>query len=106
VRIHFEVFFNATPAEKTHSANVSLCYIAMRRLGGKILFGASTRGWVMSYQDILYEKQDKTVIITLNRPERLNAFTWVMGQEMRQALGESEQDPEWKLKVPGDMPEF
>lgn len=53
----------------------------------------------MSYEDILYEKQDKTAIITLNRPERLNAFTWLMGQEMRQALGEAEQDPEIRATI-------
>ena len=53
----------------------------------------------MSYVDILYENQDQTAILPLNRPERLNAFTWVMGQEMRQALGESEQDPDIRATI-------
>jgi len=37
----------------------------------------------MSYQDIIFEKSGQIGIITLNRPDRLNAFTWTMGNEMR-----------------------
>jgi enoyl-CoA hydratase/carnithine racemase len=57
----------------------------------------------MSYEDILYDKQDQTAIITLNQPERLNAVTWVMGQEMLQALELSIDVPG---EVPGNMPEL
>ena len=37
----------------------------------------------MSYKEIILEKTERIGIITLNRPERLNAFTWVMGHEIR-----------------------
>lgn len=41
----------------------------------------------MSYQDIIFEKSGQIGIITLNRPDRLNAFTWTMGNEnAREAL--------------------
>ncbi len=35
----------------------------------------------MSYQEILYEVDDRVATITLNRPESLNAFTSVMLSE-------------------------
>lgn len=53
----------------------------------------------MGYQDILFEKDKGTAIITLNRPEKLNAFTWVMGNEIREALLEVENDPELRVTI-------
>jgi len=53
----------------------------------------------MSYQDILFEKDGAIAIITLNRPEKLNAFTWVMGNEIREALMEVENDPELRVTI-------
>jgi enoyl-CoA hydratase/carnithine racemase len=47
-----------------------------------------------SYDDLVYEKQDGVVKITLNRPERLNAMTKSMYVELREALLESELDTE------------
>lgn len=40
----------------------------------------------MTYEQILYEVEDRVATITLNRPERLNAFTAKMLQEMVHAL--------------------
>ena len=53
----------------------------------------------MSYTDILFEKKDRTGIITLNRPEKLNAFTLTMGTEMREAIGEVESDPDMRATI-------
>ena len=40
----------------------------------------------MDFEQILYEKSDGVATITLNRPERMNAFTPVMIREWAQAL--------------------
>lgn len=53
----------------------------------------------MSYKEILFEPSERIGIITLNRPERLNAFTWTMGNEMRDALMEVENDPELRVSI-------
>ena len=45
------------------------------------------------YEQILYEVEDPIATITLNRPERLNAWTDRMGAEVRHAVGQAEQDP-------------
>jgi enoyl-CoA hydratase/carnithine racemase len=44
------------------------------------------------YQDIIYDVADPVAIITMNRPERLNAFTNRMLAEIRHALAAAEQD--------------
>ena len=46
----------------------------------------------MIYQDILYEMEDSILTITLNRPERLNAFTITMKNEILDALDRADQD--------------
>jgi enoyl-CoA hydratase/carnithine racemase len=45
-------------------------------------------GW----QEILYQVQDRVATITLNRPEKLNAWTVVMAGELREALTAAEAD--------------
>jgi len=40
----------------------------------------------MAYEQILYEVQDRVATVTLNRPERLNAWTPVMEREVRAAM--------------------
>ena len=44
------------------------------------------------YEEILYEVQDPVAIITLNRPEALNALTGRMQAELRHALAAAEKD--------------
>jgi len=44
------------------------------------------------YQDILYQVDDPVAVITMNRPDALNAFTVRMLAEIRHALGEAEKD--------------
>src|SRR5262249_62032451 len=46
----------------------------------------------MTYDQILYEVQDRVATVTLNRPERLNAWTPVMEREVRAAMTEATAD--------------
>jgi enoyl-CoA hydratase/carnithine racemase len=45
-----------------------------------------------AYQDILYGVRDRVATITLNRPDRLNAYTPSMGEELRAALLRADRD--------------
>ncbi|MDP6799329.1 MAG: enoyl-CoA hydratase/isomerase family protein [SAR202 cluster bacterium] len=51
------------------------------------------------YETILYEKQRKGVLITLNRPEVLNAISREMEAELRRAFAEADDDPEVRAVV-------
>ena len=46
----------------------------------------------MDYEQIITEVADGVLTITLNRPERLNAWTAQMGQELRAALDQADAD--------------
>ncbi|NOT56131.1 MAG: enoyl-CoA hydratase [Deltaproteobacteria bacterium] len=46
----------------------------------------------MAYEQILYEVQDRIATVTLNRPDRLNAWTPVMEREVRTAMTEATAD--------------
>ena len=46
----------------------------------------------MSYSQILYDVEDGVLTITMNRPEKLNAFTGVMMTEMIDAFDRSDAD--------------
>src|SRR5439155_26774366 len=46
----------------------------------------------MTYEQIMYEVQDRIATVTLNRPERLNAWTPVMEREVRAAMTEATAD--------------
>jgi enoyl-CoA hydratase/carnithine racemase len=47
----------------------------------------------LSYQHITYSVEDPAAIITLNRPEALNAWTQLMAAEVRHAVWRAEKDP-------------
>src|SRR3954451_5556281 len=49
---------------------------------------------VTDYEQILTEKSDGILTITLNRPERLNAWTAQMGHELRAAFDDADADDE------------
>jgi enoyl-CoA hydratase/carnithine racemase len=47
-----------------------------------------SQGW----KELLYKVEDRVATITLNRPDRLNAWTTVMSGELREALGKADAD--------------
>lgn len=53
----------------------------------------------MSYQNILYEVQDHVAVITLNRPDRMNAWTQSMGREIQDALAGAEEDDDVRAVI-------
>lgn len=53
----------------------------------------------MELRYVLYEKRDGVAIITLNRPERLNALSRELLADLRRALEEAERDPEVRSVV-------
>lgn len=51
---------------------------------------------------LLYEKEDKIVTITLNRPESLNAYDWEQTQEFSEAIVKFRDDPDaWAAIITG-----
>ncbi|MFP4573316.1 MAG: enoyl-CoA hydratase/isomerase family protein [Desulfobacterales bacterium] len=53
----------------------------------------------MSYETLLYEKEDGVGIVTLNRPERLNALSFKLREELMSVFGEMEKDDEVKVVI-------
>jgi enoyl-CoA hydratase/carnithine racemase len=53
----------------------------------------------MPNQETLYQVADRVATITLNRPEKLNAWTAVMEREVRAAMGEAEKDENVRVIV-------
>lgn len=53
----------------------------------------------MSYSEIAYEVADHIATITLDRPDRLNAFTVTMQRELCAVLDEIDADPEVRAVV-------
>lgn len=51
------------------------------------------------YQDIAYSMDDRVAVITLNRPEKLNAFSTLMGTELSDALRRSDADEQVRAVV-------
>lgn len=45
-----------------------------------------------TYEQILFEQQGRVGVITLNRPERLNAWTWKMNAEIGDAIARCNDD--------------
>jgi len=54
---------------------------------------------VPHYEQILYEVDDGVALVTLNRPERLNAMTAQMGAEMDDAMAEADGDDSVRVVV-------
>jgi len=55
-------------------------------------FKADTGGTTMSYQTILTEQRGRVAIVTLNRPERLNALSMQLVHELYDAFERCNQD--------------
>ncbi len=52
-----------------------------------------------SYENILYEKQQRGVLITLNRPGVVNSMNGALCRELDDALAQAEKDPEIRAVV-------
>ncbi|WP_025896822.1 crotonase/enoyl-CoA hydratase family protein [Sneathiella glossodoripedis] len=46
----------------------------------------------MTYEQILYDVEDQILTITLNRPDRMNAFTHIMRDELIDAFDRADED--------------
>ena len=53
----------------------------------------------MSYREILYSVDGHVATLTLNRPDKLNAWTTLMGEEVRTAMFAAEADPDVRVIV-------
>jgi enoyl-CoA hydratase/carnithine racemase len=53
----------------------------------------------MSYEQIGYEVDDRVLTITLNRPDRLNAFTATMAEELIDAIDRADTDDDVRAVV-------
>lgn len=53
----------------------------------------------MSYEQIIYEVEDGVATLTLNRPEKLNAFTRVMMEEMIDAFDQADADDDARAVI-------
>ena len=53
----------------------------------------------MTYQHILYEVSDKIATITLNRPDRMNAWTAIMERDVRHAMEAASADDDVRVIV-------
>ena len=53
----------------------------------------------VEYRDILYETQDRVLTLTLNRPDKLNAFTSRMMWELLDALDRADADDEVRVII-------
>jgi enoyl-CoA hydratase/carnithine racemase len=54
----------------------------------------AARDRIMDYEDIRYELEGQLLKLTLNRPDRLNAFTPTMGRELIDAFDRADADDE------------
>lgn len=53
----------------------------------------------MTYQTILYEREDRVGLITLNRPERLNSLSVQLVEELGMLINQIEQDNEVRVII-------
>jgi enoyl-CoA hydratase/carnithine racemase len=53
----------------------------------------------LTYQHILYEVGDKIATITLNRPDRMNAWTPIMERDVRHAMEAAAADENVRVIV-------
>jgi enoyl-CoA hydratase/carnithine racemase len=56
-------------------------------------------GGPMEYKETLYEKDSHIATVTLNRPERRNAWTFRMREEVYQALKDAESDAQVRVII-------
>jgi enoyl-CoA hydratase/carnithine racemase len=54
---------------------------------------------VVNYQDIAYAVDDRVAVITLNRPDRMNAFGRQLRDEFPDAVARADRDPEVRVII-------
>lgn len=53
----------------------------------------------MGYETILYQTDDRVALVTLNRPQRMNAFSQKLCAEVIDAVGTADRDPEVRVLI-------
>ncbi|HEY4940073.1 MAG TPA: enoyl-CoA hydratase-related protein [Rhizomicrobium sp.] len=53
----------------------------------------------MSYENITYELENSILTVTLNRPDKLNAYTAIMGAELEDAFLRADEDDEVRVII-------
>lgn len=53
----------------------------------------------MSYEQLTYETEDRVAILTLNRPERMNALSKRLVEEIKAAIAAADADPEIRVLI-------
>ena len=53
----------------------------------------------MEYNELLYDVSDHIATVTLNRPDKLNAWTFSLEKEYRHAMAAAEADPEVRVII-------
>ncbi|WP_339635643.1 enoyl-CoA hydratase [uncultured Sneathiella sp.] len=57
------------------------------------------KGIVMAYEHIVFEQENGVATVTLNRPDKLNAWTRTMEREVRNAMEEADKDGDIRVIV-------
>jgi enoyl-CoA hydratase len=53
----------------------------------------------MTYENLIYQREDGLGIVTMNRPERLNALSFRLKEELSMVFDEMEADPDVKVVI-------
>jgi enoyl-CoA hydratase/carnithine racemase len=53
----------------------------------------------VNYETLLYEPDGPILVVTLNRPDKLNAYTAVMGAELEDAFARADQDDDIRVVI-------
>jgi enoyl-CoA hydratase/carnithine racemase len=61
--------------------------------------GATAKERAMTYETLLYEIDGPVLTVTLNRPDKLNAYTAVMGAELQDAFDRADADDEVRVVI-------
>lgn len=59
----------------------------------------TSRENTVSFTEIKYDVTDRVAVVTLNRPEQLNAWTTVMDKEVREAMEKAAADDNVRVIV-------
>src|SRR4029077_15090828 len=74
----------------TRVRSVSTCSLRLNRT-------RSRRAVEMTYEELRYSVDDRVATITLNRPERMNALSQKLVDEVMTAVAQADNDPEVRV---------